>query len=35
MNLTAVMEEDGLHEFIEAMKKDHEERLMEETICDS
>jgi len=35
MNLTAVMEEDGLQEFIDAMKKDHDENTMEEMIQDS
>lgn len=35
MNLTAVMEEDGLHEFIDAMKRNHDESVMEEIIQDS
>lgn len=35
MNLSSVMEEDGLHEFIDAMKRDHGERVMEEMIRDS
>lgn len=32
MNLPAVMEEDGLHEFIHAMQKDHDEGIMEDMI---
>jgi peptide chain release factor 1 len=35
MNLTAVMEEDGLHEFIDAMKRNHDENVMEEIIQNS
>jgi peptide chain release factor 1 len=35
MNLTAVMEEDGFHEFIDAMKRNHDESVMEEIIQDS
>jgi len=35
MNLTAVMEEDGLREFIDAIKRDHDESVMEEMIQDS
>jgi len=35
MNLTSFMEEDGLHEFIDAMRRDHGERLMDEMIGDS
>lgn len=34
MNLTAVMQEDGLHEFIAAIQKDHDATLMEEMIHD-
>lgn len=32
MNLTAVMEGGGLHDFIDAMQKDHDEGVMEEMI---
>ncbi|KIM75117.1 hypothetical protein PILCRDRAFT_827528 [Piloderma croceum F 1598] len=35
MNLTTVMEEDGLHEFIDAMQRNHDESVMEEIIQDS
>lgn len=35
MNLTAVMEEDGLRKFIDAIKRDHDESVMEEMIQDS
>jgi peptide chain release factor 1 len=35
MNLSAVMEGDGLQEFIDAMQKDHDENVMEEMIQDS
>jgi hypothetical protein len=35
MNLTAVMEEDGLHEFIGVLKKDHDESVMEGMIQNS
>ena len=30
MNLSAVMDGDGLHDFIDAMRKDYDERLMED-----
>jgi peptide chain release factor 1 len=32
MNLSAVMEGDGLQDFIDAMRKDYDERLMEDLI---
>ncbi|KAF7977534.1 hypothetical protein HWV62_3306 [Athelia sp. TMB] len=34
MNLTAVMEEDGLHEFIAALQRDYDEGIMEDLIAD-
>ena len=34
MNLTAVMEEDGLHEFVAALQRDYDEGIMEDLIAD-
>lgn len=32
MNLSSVLEGDGLHDFIEALKKDYEEGIMEDML---